>query len=59
MSPTDKMEEQRLPEDLKIGSYLEVIVAEVLNPGRFFVQLRETSGQLEKMMDEMEEFYYQ
>ena len=49
---------QSLPKSLSVGDFLDVIVAEVFSPGHFFIQAKETSGLLDKMMDSMEEFYY-
>ena len=60
MVPEEKFEEQQLPGNAdKIGDELEVIVAEVFNPSKFYIQLKglETSLQLEALMDDMEEFY--
>merc|ERR1719187_635243 len=64
MGPSDKLQEQELPADLRVGEkdkdLLEVIVAEVFTPYRFYVQLKgeKTSKQLEILMDDMELFYY-
>ena len=49
---------QSLPKSLSVGDFLDVIVAEVFSPGHFYIQTKETSGLLDKMMDSMEEFYY-
>jgi len=56
----DKILQQVLPPDLKVGDFLEVIIAEVFNPSRFWIQLKGevTSKMLDNIMDEMEDFYY-
>lgn len=60
MGQQDKISEQRLPCDLKVGDFLEVIVAEVFNPYRFWIQLKgeQTSKMLAIIMDQMEDLYY-
>ena len=59
MGPGDKISLQLLPPDLKVDDFLEVIIAEVFNPFRFWLHLKgeTTSAVLESVMDEMDVFY--
>lgn len=54
MGPKDSYSPPRLPDNLEPGSYLELMVAEVYNPFKLWVMLREMSPQLNKLMDELQ-----
>jgi len=60
LGPRDKISPQEIPTNLKVGDFLDVIVANVSNPNRFYVQLKgeETSKSLESLVEEMDDFYY-
>ncbi|XP_034233801.1 tudor domain-containing protein 5 isoform X2 [Thrips palmi] len=57
MGPKESFSPPQLPPDLKPGDYLEVRVAEVYNPFKLWVMLREKSVLLDKLMDELQDFY--
>ena len=56
MGPKDTIPKQTLPPGTGPGSYLEVLVAEVFNPSKFWVQLRgeKTHLVLDKVMNDMQ-----
>ena len=43
-----------LPKNLKTGDYIELQVAEVYNPHKFWITVREYALALDKLMDEMQ-----
>ncbi|KAJ9580218.1 hypothetical protein L9F63_004118, partial [Diploptera punctata] len=59
IGPKDTIPQQKLPPDIGPDSYLEVLVAEVYTPQRFWIQLRgeHTHRALDKLMNEMQPFY--
>lgn len=58
-SSEEKIAQQELPSNVKLGEFLEVGVAEVVSPGKFWVQLRgrDTSRALVWLQEEIKEFY--
>lgn len=56
LHPGEEIPRQWLVGDEKEGGYIEVIVAEVYDPSKFWIQLRgdQTSVALSTVMDEMQ-----
>ena len=59
IGPEEKIPRQELPGDAKVGEYLEVVIAEVVSPEKFWFQLRgeNTNGALVWLMEEIKYFY--
>ena len=50
----DVIPKQRLPDDLKIGDWIEVYVAEIVNPHSFYIQLKKHETEFEMLMKTLE-----
>ena len=59
IGPEEKIPRQELPGNAKVGEYLEVVIAEVVSPEKFWFQLRgeNTNGALVWLMEEIKHFY--
>ena len=59
LGPEEKIPRQQLPDNVKVGEFLEVVVAEVASPERFWIQLKgkDTNKALVWLMEEIKQFY--
>ena len=55
----EKIQKQKLPSNAKVGKYVEVVIAEVVSPEKFWIQFRgeNMNGALMWLMEEIKYFY--
>ncbi|KAK3913583.1 Tudor domain-containing protein 5 [Frankliniella fusca] len=58
MGPGEMFHTPVLPSSLEPGQYIELRVAEVYNPQKFWIMLRKSTITLNQLMDELQDFYH-
>lgn len=54
MGPQEKYPPPELPKNIKVGDYIELRVAEVYNPHKFWIMMGGFALKLDNMMDELQ-----
>lgn len=57
LGPEETYFSPELPENLGMGDYIELRVAEVYNPHKFWIMIRQYAQHLDQLMDELQDFY--
>lgn len=48
------IETQTLPTNVKLKDYIDIIISEVYDPSKYWIQLKTQSEALDKLMDELQ-----
>lgn len=50
----DRIESQWIDEDVEEGNYIDIIIAEIYDPSKFWIQLKSERATLDQLMNELQ-----